>query len=282
MIDFAKLETLGPLKEGKHSGPTEGACVMEAISYIAGEPWSDHPECVSLVIGAFLRSWNDNLPTDADRDRLMKPLIPKIINTRSTLVVEKQRSYLALDWLIRSFLPAWLRLAKLYDHADKVETLVPIVDMVTAKAAAPVTSAAAEAAAWTAAWDAEMEAAWTAAWDTAWEAAMGATWTAAWDAERHAAGTAAVDAACHAAWVAAWGAPRDAVVDAVIVAAREAARDAARAAAWEAAWEAARHAAGAAARHAAVNALSATRDQLQLSAIDLIERMAALEKKERT
>jgi hypothetical protein len=136
MLDFTLLEKLGPLKNGSHSGPTEGACVMEAAAYIAGEKWSDHPECVSPVIGAFLRSWNDSLPTDADRDRLLKPLIPKIINTRSTARVEEQRSYLALDWMIRAFLPAWLRLAKLADHADKVASLAPIVDMATATAAA--------------------------------------------------------------------------------------------------------------------------------------------------
>jgi hypothetical protein len=231
MLDLTLLEKLGQLKTGDHSGPTEGACVMEAVAYVAGEPWSDHPQCVCPVIGAFLRNWNDSLPTDADRDRLLKPLIPKIINTRSTVAVEKQRSYLALDWMIRTFLPAWLRLAKLNDHADKVEALAPIVDMATAPAAAPVVRAANAAA----------------------SKARDAAGAAAWDA----AGIAARYAARYAAWEAA----------------REAAWDAAWEAAWDAAWDAARDAAGA----AAWDALSATRDQLQLSAVDLVERMAALQ-----
>jgi hypothetical protein len=231
MLDFALLEKLGPLKNGGHSGPTEGACVMEAVAYIAGEKWSDHPECVSPVIGAFLRSWNDSLPTDADRDRLLKPLIPKIINTRSTAAVEEQRSYLALDWMIRTFLPAWLRLAKINDHADKVASLAPIVDMATATAAGPVVRAANDAAS--------------------------KAWAAAWDA----AGAAAGAAARAAAGAAAWAAAGDAAWDAARAAAGAAAWDAARAAAWDAA--------GA--------ALNATRNQLQLSAVDLVERMAALQ-----
>ena len=247
MLDFTLLEKLGPLKNGGHSGPTEGACVMEAVAYVAGEPWSDHPQCVSPVIGAFLRSWNDSLPTDADRDRLLKPLIPKIINTRSTPAVEEQRSYLALDWTIRTFLPAWLRLAKINDHADKVEALAPIVDMATASAAAPVVCAANAAA------------------SKAWTAAGAAAGDAAWTAAGAAAGAAARDAA----WTAARAAARAAARDAARAAARAAARDAAR--------DAARAAAGAAARDAAWDALSATRDQLQLSAVDLIERMAALQ-----
>ena len=86
-LDFTLLEKLGSLKHGGHKGPSDGACVMEAVAFVAGEKWSDHPECVSPVIGAFLRSWNDSLPTDADRDRLLKPLIPKIIDTRSTSAV---------------------------------------------------------------------------------------------------------------------------------------------------------------------------------------------------
>ena len=229
-LDFTLLEKLGPLKSGGHNGPSSGACVMEAVAYVAGEPWSDHPECVSPVIGAFLRSWNDSLPTDADRDRLLKPLIPLIINTRSTQAIEEQRSYLALDWMIRTFLPKWLRLAKINDHADKVEALSPIVDMETAKAAGPVVRAANEAA------------------------------SKARDAARAAAGDAAGDAARAAAGDAAWAAAG--------AAARAAARAAAGDAAWAAAWAAARDAAGA--------ALKETRDQLQLSAVDLVKRMAAL------
>jgi hypothetical protein len=265
-INLDTLEKLGPLKSGSHSGPDAGACIMEAVAFVAGEPWSDHPQCVSPVIGAFLRNWNDNLQTDADRERLLKPLIPKIINTHADASTEERRSYLALDWMIRTFLPAWLRLAKLHDHADKVAGLTPIVGMATAIPAAPVVRAAneaaakewntAEAAAGAAARDAVMAAAWDGAWAAAGAAARAAAGAAAWDAV----GTAAWEAVGETAW------------DAVGAAAWEAAG----AAAWEAAGAGAGEAAGAGAGNAAGAALKDTRDQLQLSAVDLVERMAAL------
>ena len=47
---------------------------MEAVAYVAGEPWSDNPACACWTIGNFLREWNDVLP-DADRDALLRPLI---------------------------------------------------------------------------------------------------------------------------------------------------------------------------------------------------------------
>lgn len=47
------------LKSGSHKAPNNGlvdACVMEAVAYVAGEKWSDHPGCACPVISAFLRS----------------------------------------------------------------------------------------------------------------------------------------------------------------------------------------------------------------------------------
>ena len=66
---WAKLQGLS-LKSGAHS-PNSTFCVMEAVAYVAGEPWSDKPECACPIISSLLRSWNDALPTDADRDRLL-------------------------------------------------------------------------------------------------------------------------------------------------------------------------------------------------------------------
>lgn len=62
------------LKSGAHSSLKNGACALELVSYLAGEPWSDHPECVCPALGAFFRRWNDGLPTDSERDRLLKPI----------------------------------------------------------------------------------------------------------------------------------------------------------------------------------------------------------------
>jgi hypothetical protein len=57
---------------------------MEAVSCSAGEAWSDRPACVSALIGIFGRAWNDALP-DADRTRLLRPLIRRVIGTASTV-----------------------------------------------------------------------------------------------------------------------------------------------------------------------------------------------------
>ena len=77
------------LKKGSHL-PNSTFCVMEAVAFIAGEPWSDHPECACPVIGSFLRSWNDGLPNDSERDRLLKNLIPRIVGTKNKNLEERR------------------------------------------------------------------------------------------------------------------------------------------------------------------------------------------------
>ncbi len=113
-----------------HDNFESGMCVMEAVSYVAGEPWSDMPLCACPVITAFCVSWNDSLPSDAERDRLLKPFIPLIVGTRSSAAIEARRSYMALDWMIRVFTPKWLDLVPaLRRHAETLRGLDAIVDV---------------------------------------------------------------------------------------------------------------------------------------------------------
>jgi hypothetical protein len=200
------LEALTLLK-GSHDSPDEGMCVMEAVAFVAGEEHSDYPECASRVIGHFLRNWNDNLD-DAGR-QMLKPYVLRLVGTAASPEIEERRSWMALDWFIREMTPAWARLAKLTEHADKLEALDPILSTEAATKAQPVIDAAkqASAAAGAAAWDAAGDAAGDAAWDAAGDAA----WDAAWDAAR----AAAWDAARAAARAAAWDAARDAARDAL-------------------------------------------------------------------
>ncbi len=234
------------LESGSHDAPNNGlvhACVMEAVAYIAGDPWSDHPECASPVLGAFLRSWNDSLP-DEDR-QMLKPLIPRLVGTKASKAVEEKRAWMATDWLARECAPAFLRLAGLTEHAEALEGLASLTTTLRAEKAQPALAAAraaGRAAAWDAAWAAGA-AARDAGWDAAWAAARAAGRAAAWDAA-WAAGAAARDAA----WAAGWAAGRAA----------------ARAAGWDAAW-----AAGA----AGWDALEPTVKQLQASALLLVGRM---------
>ena len=211
-------------------------CIMEAVAYIAGEPWSDSPACASPVISAFLRSWNDAL-SDADRDRLLPAAVwvTRLVGSRGDSATEVRRAYLALDWLIRVHTPAWLDLVpSLAAHAEALRALPAVVDLDTATAARVAARDAARAAARVAAR----------------EAAEDASWDAAWDAARVAARVAARDAA--------WAAARDAWV-AAGAAAWAAASDAARVAAEDASWD----------------ALRPTVESLQVSALDLLDRMLA-------
>jgi hypothetical protein len=267
MLDESKLAQITELHHGGHRPNAEGRmCAMEAVAYIAGEPWSDTPQCASPVISAFMRAWNDGLP-DAERTALLLPLIPWLVGTRGDEALEERRSLMAADWLVRVHTPAWLRLAKLDAQAELLERLPEITSMAqvpsirgpleAVRQDTAAAGAAARAAAWAAARAAAGDAAWAAAGDAAWAAAGDAAGAAAWAAARAAAGdaawAAAGDAARAAAWAAAWAA--------------------ARAAAGDAAWAAARAAAGDAAWAAAGDALADTKRTLQQSAVALVIRM---------
>jgi hypothetical protein len=115
------------LGSGSHSSAEDGMCVMEAVSFIAGEPFSDSPQCASPVIAAFLRSYNDSLPDD--QRQALKSWIPRLIGTRGSQALEERRSLMAADWLVRVHTPAWLRLAGLNVQAEALETLPEITSM---------------------------------------------------------------------------------------------------------------------------------------------------------
>jgi hypothetical protein len=163
------------LSSGSHEDFEKGMCVMEAAAYVAGDPWSDHPPCACPVITSFMISWNDTLPSDTERNRLLKPLIADIIDTKATPAIEERRSYLALDWLVRVWTPKFLDLVpSLASHATALRDLREIADIAGATAAdksVTAARAAAGAAAWDAAGDAARAAAGAAAWAAAWAAA---------------------------------------------------------------------------------------------------------------
>jgi hypothetical protein len=127
----AFLDTL-TLERGSHSDHA-AMCVMEAVAYVAGEKWSDSPVCASPVIAGFLRSWNDAM-NDEDRQQL-KPLIPRLVNTRGDEATELRRSYLALDRHCRVSAPTWLRAAGLVKEAERIEALPPLTDKASVKRA---------------------------------------------------------------------------------------------------------------------------------------------------
>jgi hypothetical protein len=174
------------LSKGSHPTPDAGRCAMEWVSYLAGEPHSDQPVCVSPVLKAFCISFNDAL--DDEQRQKLRPYLARTIGTAGD-GLDEQRAWMAADWLIRTFTPAWLDLAGLHDHASNLRSLGAVISTETCKAAQPTLDKAAKDA--YAAGDAAGAAAGAAAWDAARDAAGAAARAAAWDAARDAAGAAA-------------------------------------------------------------------------------------------
>jgi hypothetical protein len=84
------------LEPGSHRSPDEGVCVVELSSMVAGESFSDRPDCVCQVIAAYLRAWNDRAGY-AQRQRLV-PYATRVIGSRADRATTRRRRDLCLVW----------------------------------------------------------------------------------------------------------------------------------------------------------------------------------------
>src|ERR1700760_3583734 len=113
------------LAYGTHASPQDGRCAMEWVSYLAGEPHSDQPTCVSPVLRAMCIALNDGLDNEP-RQRL-RPFLARTIGTptdgRATT-----GGWRAMDWLTRVYTPAWLSLAGLAEPAGRLEAAAAVTD----------------------------------------------------------------------------------------------------------------------------------------------------------
>jgi len=239
------------LAYGTHATPEHGRCAMEWVSYLAGEPHTDDPACVSPVLRAYCTSLNDSLD-DAPR-QLLRPLLARSIGTAGD-GLDETRSWMALDWLIRDYATAWLTGALLDEPAQRLAALGSVMNAAGLREALAALKAARRDT------------------RTAWSRALGAARPVAW-APWAAGRAAAREAAWSSAGAAAWAAARVAVgeidVDRARAISREIAGDAAAIIA-----RAARTSGGrAAAREAARAALAPTLDALRRSTFSLLERM---------
>ncbi|MEU9835591.1 hypothetical protein AB0D67_28995 [Streptosporangium sp. NPDC048047] len=188
MIDLATV-TLTP---GDHSTREDGVCLLEAVAWVAGEPHSDEPRCVSPLLTAYGRQLNDVLPDD--KRQLLRPLIPLMIGTAGD-GHDEARSYLALDWLIRTYTAEWLSVTGFAIQATALHGMNEIRSMEAVWAAAPVIRAISNVpetvttdligeATWGVAWYAAYAATsyvWEAAQGTAWNEALAIVWDAVWE-----------------------------------------------------------------------------------------------------
>lgn len=146
------------LDSGSHSDPEAGVCLLEAVAWVAGEPHSDHPACVCPVLAAFGRRLNDTLPHD--RRQELRPLITLLPGTAGDSHAE-ERAFMAMDWIVRTYTPTWMKLAGLVQEAQDLldvpavtstETLTSAIEPLRAAAAAGAAARdAAGAAVWAAA-----------------------------------------------------------------------------------------------------------------------------------
>ena len=131
---------------GSHKTREAGMCVMEAVAYLAGEPHSDHPRCACPVITQ-LAIWVNDSCSDQLRQELLRDLPWRIVGTKASQAIERERGYMAADWSVRVVAPFALRAAGLAAEAETLEGLPPITSRSTAAAAADAALAASSAAA---------------------------------------------------------------------------------------------------------------------------------------
>jgi len=167
------------LDKGSHRCE-DGYCLMEARAVLLGRPKSDScPPGTSPLLHSFGISLNDAFGDDRRQD--LKRFLPSDgvdpLDGTADDGQDEARSYLALDWLIRTYTPAFLDLRpELADVAAELRGLRRIVDLAAAQSAGPVVLSAREKsyAARDAAWDAARDAARAAARDAARDAASAA------------------------------------------------------------------------------------------------------------
>ena len=106
---------------------------MQAVSYVAGEPLSERPACTDRLLAPFVSSWGEDLD-DVERNALLLPLVPELVGAHRGPA--QFFGNLALAWMLRDALPAWLRVAG-HKQTERFEAQLP----------APVSPAAIEA--WT-------------------------------------------------------------------------------------------------------------------------------------
>jgi hypothetical protein len=233
------------LSAGRHVRADQGRCAMEWVAHLAGETHSDRPECVSPIVGAFARSWNDALE-ETTRQRL-RPYLARMIGTAGD-GGDDARAWRCADWLVRTGAPALLELAGLSAPAASLQGLGRVRDDETARAAADRVLEVAELAA------ARRGSARAAAREETGEAG----WGPALDGVRWATRLATRESGLDAARAALRAAPRDPV------------RDGLTGTAWGAAWNAAWAAAWTAVPDSPAARLAPTIAALQVSAFGLL------------
>lgn len=122
-----------PLRRGAHDRRDDGMCAMEMVAWLAGEEHSDEPQCACPTISSYVRALNDLLPDDSERTRLLRPLVPKFVNTRGNDAEALRRGFVVLDGTMRELLPHLMRSLRRGHEAEAFASSAPIVDAQSAQ-----------------------------------------------------------------------------------------------------------------------------------------------------
>lgn len=67
------------LSAGAHDHPSDGACVMEYVSFITGDVFTDMPDCTPHELARLAQYANDSMSDDESRTKYLTPLIPRLL-----------------------------------------------------------------------------------------------------------------------------------------------------------------------------------------------------------
>jgi len=104
---------LPTLSREAHNPASGRACVMEYISVIAGEDWSDHPHCTDALIGQVAICINDVIEDQNLRGAVLVPRIGRLIGTSIPFGWDNRKRWRyrsALAEAVREIAPVF------YDH----------------------------------------------------------------------------------------------------------------------------------------------------------------------
>lgn len=96
-------EGLPELQRGGHAKPEDGACLMEYVSVLAGEPFTDRPSCVDPLLVRL--AWTVNDTAHAEVRTQLADLAPRFIGTATRNPLSAPAIVFACCSLARSYLP---------------------------------------------------------------------------------------------------------------------------------------------------------------------------------
>lgn len=88
------------ISHSSHPTREQGMCVMECVAYLADEIHSDHPQCACPVLTQIGIRLNDSTDFDT-RQRLLRPLLVRLVGSRGSDELTKKRGYAALNFILK-------------------------------------------------------------------------------------------------------------------------------------------------------------------------------------